>query len=297
MEEELSKAYDGLINKLIGWMNAIVEGLPNFGIAILILLMAYFLAKYTYKISFKLTSRHVKQQSIINIISKLAYVLVIMIGVFLALGVLDLSKTLTSLITGAGVLGIVIGLALQGTLANTISGIVISFRDKIQLGNWVETNGFAGEIMDINLKSFTLKESDNNLVIIPNKTIIETPMKNFSLTPYTRIEIQCRIGYNVDLEIVENLTIETLNKTFEKIDDNKPVEFYYTEFGESSINFKCRFWIEGTKNMHKLIATNRAIMAIKKAFDSEGIDIPFPIRKLEFGTNLKVESISESTKE
>ena len=297
MEEELSKAYDGLINKLIGWMNAIVEGLPNFGIAILILLMAYFLAKYTYKISFKLTSRHVKQQSIINIISKLAYVLVIMIGVFLALGVLDLSKTLTSLITGAGVLGIVIGLALQGTLANTISGIVISFRDKIQLGNWVETNGFAGEIMDINLKSFTLKESDNNLVIIPNKTIIETPMKNFSLTPYTRIEIQCRIGYNVDLEIVENLTIETLNKTFEKIDDNKPVEFYYTEFGESSINFKCRFWIEGTKNMHKLIATNRAIMAIKKAFDSDGIDIPFPIRKLEFGTNLKVESISESTKE
>ena len=297
MEEELGKAYDGLINKLIGWMNAIVEGLPNFGIAILILLIAYFLAKYTYKISFKLTSRHVKQQSIINIISKLAYVLVIMVGVFLALGVLDLSKTLTSLITGAGVLGLVIGLALQGTLSNTISGIVISFREKIQLGNWVETNGFAGEIMDINLKSFTLKESDNNLVIIPNKTIIETPMKNFSLTPYTRIEVQCRIGYNTDLELVESLIKETLNITFEKIDDNKPVEFYYTEFGESSINFKCRFWIEGTKNVHKLIATNQAIIAIKKAFDTEGIEIPFPIRKLEFDTNLKVESISEPTKE
>lgn len=295
MEEELSKAYDGLVDKLISWMNAIVEGLPNLAIAILIMVMAYFLAKYSYKLSFKLTSRHVKQQSIINIISKLTYVVVIIIGVFLALGVLDLSKTLTSLITGAGVLGLIIGLALQGTLANTISGIVISFRDKIQLGNWVETNGFAGEIIDINLKSFTLKESDNNMVIVPNKTIIETPMKNFSLTPYTRVEINCRIGYNTDLEYVENLTKETLTNTFEKIDDMKPVEFYYTEFGDSSINFKCRFWIEGTKNMHKLQATNIAIKAIKKAFDREGIDIPFPIRKVEFDTSLKVESSTDST--
>ncbi len=295
MENELNKAYNGLIEKLIGWMNAMIEGLPNLAIAICIMFMAYFLAKYAYKLTFKLTSKQVKQQSIINIISKLTYILVITIGIFLALGVLDLSKTLTSLITGAGVLGIVIGLALQGTLSNTISGIVISFRDKIQIGNWVETNGFAGEIIDINLKSFTLKESDNNLVIIPNKTIIETPMKNYSLTPYTRVEVNCRIGYKSDLEIVEKLTRSAISNTFKKIDDGKPVEFYYTEFGESSINFKFRFWIEGTKNMHKLEATSQAVIAIKNAFDAEGIEIPFPIRTLEFNNGLN-EIINSETK-
>ena len=63
--------------------------------------------------------------------AKLTSVLIVALGIFLALGILDLSKTLTGLITGAGVLGLVIGLALQGTLSNTISGIVISFRDKI----------------------------------------------------------------------------------------------------------------------------------------------------------------------
>src|SRR5690606_9246864 len=136
MEEELNKAYDGLVDKLIGWMNSFIEGLPNLAIAILVMLATYFIAKYSHKLAFKITSKHVKQQSIINIISKLTYILVITIGIFLALGILDLSKTLTSLITGAGVLGLVIGLALQGTLSNTISGIVISFRDKIQIGNW-----------------------------------------------------------------------------------------------------------------------------------------------------------------
>ncbi len=290
MQEELSKAFDGLVKKLLDWMNAIIEGLPNLVIAILILIIAYILAKYSHKLAFKITSKRVKQVSIINMISKLTYLMVIMIGIFLALGVLDLSKTLTSLITGAGVLGLVIGLALQGTLSNTISGIVISFRDKIQIGNWVETNDFAGEIMDINLKNFTLKETDNNIVIIPNKTILETPMKNFSLTPYMRVTVECGVSYDSDLEFVEKLTKDTLNNTFKKIDDTKPVEFYYTEFGDSSINFICRFWIDATRNIHKLQATNKAIIAIKKAFDTEGIIIPFPIRTLEFNNNLKVEN-------
>lgn len=294
MEEELSKAYDGLVEKLIGWMNSMIEGLPNLLVAILILFIAYFLAKYAHKFAFKLTSKRVKQQSIINIISKLTYIVVITFGIFLALGVLDLSKTLTSLITGAGVLGLVIGLALQGTLSNTISGIMISFREKIQIGNWVETNDFSGEIIDINLKNLTLKETDNNIVFIPNKTILETPMKNFSLTPYMRITVSCGVGYKSDLEFVEQLTKTTLSNTFKKIDDNKPSEFYFTEFGDSSINFICRFWIEGTRNVHKLQAINKAIIAIKSAFDAEGINIPFPIRTLEFNNNLKMETIPDS---
>lgn len=295
MEQELSKAYDGLEAKLIHWMKSVVEGLPNLAVAILVLVLAYFIAKYAHKLTYKLTSKRVKQQSIINIISKLTYITVITIGIFLALGVLDLSKTLTSLITGAGVLGLVIGLALQGTLSNTISGIMISFREKIQIGNWVETNDFSGEIIDINLKNLTLKETDNNIVFIPNKTILETPMKNFSLTPYIRVTLSCGVGYKSDLEFVEKLVKTTLNDTFKKIDDNKPVEFYFTEFGDSSINFICRFWIEGTRNVHNLQASNKAIIAIKKAFDKEGINIPFPIRTLEFNNDLKIDNPNKSS--
>ncbi len=290
MEEELRKAFDGVTEKLLNWMNSLIEGLPNFALAIIVMVAAYFIAKYATKIVHNLTSRKVKQRSVINMISKLTSVVIITAGIFLALGILDLSKTLTSLITGAGILGLVIGLALQGTLSNTISGIVISFREKIQIGNWVETNDFAGEIMDINLNNFTLKETDNNIVIIPNKTILETPMKNFSLTPYIRITVDCGVEYKADLEFVEKLVKTTLTNTFKRIDDNKPPEFFFTEFGDSSINFKCRFWIEGTRNVQKLEATNKAIIAIKKAFDAEGINIPFPIRTLEFNNNLKMET-------
>ncbi len=286
MKDELNKSFDLLIDKLLGWMNSIVENLPNLILALMVLMLAYFLAKHISRLTLKLLGNRVKQKSVSNIIARLTTVIIVMMGLFLALGILNLSQTLTSLITGAGVLGLVIGLALQGTLSNIISGIVISFREKIQIGNWVETNGFTGEIIDINLKNLTLKESDNNVVMIPNKLILDNPMKNYSLTSYLRVDLSCGVGYESDLEFVEKLTKETLEKTFEKIDDSKPVEFFFTEFGDSSINFRCRFWIEGTKSIHNLNATNRAIIAIKKAFDAEGINIPFPIRTLQFGNKL-----------
>lgn len=297
MKDELHKSFDKLVEKLLGWMNAIVESLPNLALAIFVMVIAYFMAKYVSKLMIKLVGSRVKQKSVSNVIARLTAIFVVFLGLFLALGILNLSQTLTSLITGAGVLGLVIGLALQGTLSNTISGIVISFREKIQIGNWVETNDFAGEIVDINLKNFTLKESDNNLVFIPNKTILETPMKNYSLTPFIRVDVSCGVGYESDLEFVEALTKKALEQTFKKIDDKKPVEFFFTEFGDSSINFKCRFWIEGTKNVHKLHATNKAIIAIKKAFDAEGINIPFPIRTVKFDSPLTVHQNTDKNEE
>jgi small conductance mechanosensitive channel len=121
-------------------------------------------------------------------------------------------------------------------------------------------------------------------------------MKNFSLTPYIRVTVGCGVGYKSDLEFVEKLVKTTLSNTFKKIDDNKPVEFYFTEFGDSSINFICRFWIEGTRNVHNLEASNKAIIAIKKAFDAEGINIPFPIRTLEFNNNLKIDNPKTNVK-
>ncbi|MBA6154450.1 mechanosensitive ion channel family protein [Gelidibacter maritimus] len=289
MKDQLDKSLNLLIEKLLGWMNTIIENLPNFILALLVLLIAYYLARYISKLTLRLIGNRVKQKSVSSIIARLVTVVIVMLGLFLALVILNLSQTLTSLITGAGVLGLVVGLALQGTLSNIISGIVISFRDKIQIGNWIETNGFTGEIMEINLKNLTLKESDNNMVMIPNKLILDNPMKNYSLTSFIRVDVSCGVGYESDLEFVEKLTKDTLEKTFEKIDESKPVEFFFTEFGDSSINFRCRFWIEGTKSVHALNATNRAIIAIKKAFDAEGINIPFPIRTLQFDNKLALE--------
>lgn len=290
MKDQLAEAYNLLIDKLEGWFNIIVTNIPNLILAILVLFAAYFVSKYVNKYVSKLMARRVEQNSITNMVGRISAVVVVLAGLFLALGILNLSKTLTSLLAGAGVAGLAIGLALQGTLSNTFAGVVLSFRKKIQIGHWVETNGFSGEVMDINLKDFTLKEADNNIVVIPNKMILENPLKNYTLTTKMRVFLECGVGYESNLEDVERITKETICNTFDQIEKPEDVEFYYTEYGGSSINYLCRFWIDAENALEKLRAKSKAIIEIKKAYDKADINIPFPIRTLQFDNKLSFES-------
>jgi small conductance mechanosensitive channel len=235
-----------------------------------------------------LASKKINQDSLVNIITKIAAILVVAVGFFLALGVLNLNKTLETLIGAAGVSGLVIGLALQGTLSNTFAGVVLSFRKSIELGHWVETNGFSGEVVEISLKNFVIKEADNNMVMIPNTSILQNSLKNYALTKKMRVVFRCGVGYESDLELVRTITKETIAKTFSPIDSPDQVEFFYEEFGGSSINFLCRFWIDAQSVIEEIKAKSTAIIEIKKAFDKENINIPFPIRTLQFNNELSV---------
>lgn len=286
MKEQFNTALGNLIEKLKGWFNAIIENIPNFLLAILVMIASYYAAKHISKFVARLVGKKVQQDSVKYAIARVSSVIIVCLGLFIALGVMNLGKALTSLLAGAGVVGLAIGLALQGTLANTFAGLLLSFRKKIQIGNWVETTGYSGEVIDINLRDFTLKEADNNMVIIPNKTILENPLKNYSLTTKMRIFLECGVGYESDLEKVQQLTKETIANTFDQIKSSDDVEFYYTEFGDSSINYLCRFWIDAESMLEKLRAKTKAIIEIKKAYDKEGINIPFPIRTLEFNNKL-----------
>jgi len=228
--------------------------------------------------------KKIGQESIKNIIAKSIYVVIVLIGFFVALGILDLNKVLTSVLASAGIIGLAMGLALQGTLNNTFAGIILSFLPKVRIGDWIEANGFSGRIVDINLRSITILQADNNYVLIPNSTIIDDPIKNFSLSERSRIMLDCGVGYESDLELVKEVVLNTLRNKFPQ-QDGEEVEVFYKEFGDSSINFVARFWVDSTDNRSLQSAKSEAILAIKKAFNENDINIPFPIRTLDFGKN------------
>lgn len=291
MEESfnLKESLEGITTKLINWLDSIILNLPNFLLAVLVFILFYFIAKYTGKLANKLLKRSVKQASIRHITVKVIKAIVILIGFFIALGILDLNKVLTSVLAGAGVLGLAIGFALQGTLNNTFSGILLSFLPEIQIGDWIETNSYAGAVFEINLRNIVIKQSDNNYVVIPNSKILEEPFKNFSHTDRSRVMLECGVGYSSNLEEVKKMTIETIGAHF-KQKDNEEVEFMFTEFGGSSINFVVRFWTDVQKNRDILIAKDIAIIEIKKTFDKNGINIPFPIRTIDFSNPLRTDA-------
>jgi small conductance mechanosensitive channel len=282
--EETEKSWSELTGKIIDWVDSIVLNLPNFLIAILVIILFVIFAKYASKLVDKIFRKSSAQDSIRTVSVKVFRVVIISLGIFLALGILNLNSVLTTILGAAGVLGLAVGFALQGTLHNTFSGIIISFIPKLQIGDWIETNDYSGFVVDINLRSVIIQTVDYNLVVIPNSKIVDAPFKNFSRTPRGRIILECGVGYESDLPKVQEITENAIKNSFEQ-QPGESIQFYYTEFGDSSINYQLRFWTSVANQGDVYKAQHDAILAIKAAYNEHDINIPFPIRTLDFGKN------------
>ncbi len=293
---DIEKSLESLVDKLTGWLNSLIVNLPNIILAVLVFILFFFIAKWVGKIVNRLLIRKVKQDSIREITIKVLKAIIILTGFFVALGLLNLNQLLTSILAGAGVIGLAVGLALQGPLNNSFSGVILSFLPELQIGDWVETNGYAGTVIEINLRSIKIKQSDNNFVVIPNSKIVDDAFKNYSRTERSRIFVDCGVHYDSDLEFVQKLTVDTIAELFPQ-NGQEEVEFMYNAFADSSINFTVRFWTDARKNYDILVAQSRAIIGIKKAFDKNDINIPFPIRTIDFTNNLNLSQSSESKQE
>lgn len=272
--------YELLLNKFVKWWDALLLKLPNLIIGIIVFLFFILIAKYLSRLLYSLLKRYVKEESIRFIVVKIFKLFISFFGFFVFLVILDLGVLMTSILGLAGVASLAIGLAVQGVLNNTFSGVILSFLPRLKIGDWVETNGLEGTVSEISLRSVQILRPDNNLVMVPNSQILESPFINYSLTERMRISISCGIAYNSDLKKVRELTISHFQKTFPQKKGEK-VELFYTEFGESSINFKLRFWGNALGKLDELDLINRAIIELKSLFDENQITIPFPIRTIE----------------
>ncbi|ASV30775.1 mechanosensitive ion channel family protein [Maribacter cobaltidurans] len=290
MDKKFSEAWSKMMEKLNDWFDALILNLPNIIIAVIVFSVSLFISRYISKGVAKLLEKTKLQASMKSLLSKIASIVIVLMGLFLVLGILNLSKALNTVLAGAGVVGLAVGLALQGALANTYSGIVLSYIKHIKFGDWIESNGFEGEVIDLDLRSVTLKQPDNNLVFLPNKLVVENPIKNYSTTAQSRVILECGVGYESDLEFVRNLVKKTILENFESIEQKEDIIFLYEEFGDSSINFETRFWIKSTSALEVARAKTDAMIAVKKAFDQNDINIPFPIRTLDFPQKLKIAS-------
>ncbi|KAA2219845.1 mechanosensitive ion channel family protein [Maribacter flavus] len=294
MKEKFSEAWTKMLEKLASWFDALILNLPNIMIAIVVFIITVIISRYISKGVSRLLEKTKLQASMRSLLSKIASITIVLLGLFLVLGILNLSKALNTVLAGAGVVGLAVGLALQGALANTYSGIVLSYIKHIKFGDWIESNGFEGEVIDLDLRSVTLRQPDNNLVFLPNKLVVENPIKNYSTTAQSRVILECGVGYESDLTFVRDLVKKTILEKFDSIENKDDIIFLYEEFGDSSINFETRFWIKSTSALEVAKAKTTAMIAVKKAFDENGVNIPFPIRTLDFPQKLKIVSENDS---
>lgn len=279
---DISKAYNLIVSKLESWLDAAIVMLPNLVVAVIIFIIFYVAGRIIRKIVSRLLGRVTKNKSVINLFETIVGISIVAIGFFIALGILQLDDAVTSLLAGAGIIGLAIGIAFQDIVSNFIAGIILSIRNPFNVGDIIQSNDYYGLVREINLRTTILYTLQGQNVYIPNKMVFDNPLENFSQNGERRIDLECGVSYGDDLEKARKAALEAI-EGLENYDKGKKIDFFYHEFGESSINFELRFWIKFRTNRDFWDARSEAIIALTQKFDEYDIMIPFPIRTLDFG--------------
>ena len=269
-------------NLFIGWgetlWSGVIENGPGLVFKLFILVLLIFLF---YKLS--IVARRITERAIDNSHLEFSQLLrrmvistagnaVLLVGVLVALAQIGIS--LGPLLAGMGLVGFVIGFALQDTLSNFAAGVLILIYRPFDVDDYIEAGGVSGLVSEMSLVNTTILTFDNQTIIVPNGKIWGDVIKNVTAQTIRRIDLVFGIAYSDDIEKAEKVMAEVV-AAHPAVLDEPATNIRLHELGDSSVNFVVRPWV----NKDDYWDTYWDLMrAMKMRFDEEGISIPFPQR-------------------
>lgn len=258
-------------DKLLRWWLALIKMLPNMILAALVLTFFIFFSKTVRRWLNRFLSRIIDSPSLSGLFSSIIYFVILFTGIFIALDILKLDKAVTSLLAGAGIIGLALGFAFQDLSANFISGIFITFKKPFDVGHTVETNGYLGNIEAIQLRTTTIRTAQGLHLMIPNKEIFQKPLINYSLTPERRIELEFNIPTTTDLSKGINLILQEMNRLPYLHQEKKP-EVYFTAIQDTTVKLVVWCWIYTHQAPGFMAARHELISNISNALKTNEAD-------------------------
>jgi len=198
--------------------------------------------------------------------------LVVLFGILIAISQLGVS--LGPLLAGLGIAGFIIGFALQDSLANFASGMMILMYRPFDVGDTVEAGGVRGKVSHMSLVNTTFMTFDNQKLVVPNNLIWQTVITNVTAQRSRRVDLMFGISYADDIEKAERVLREIVEEHEAVLDSPEPMIRVH-ELGESSVNIIVRPWVKTSDYWETYWDLTKAV---KLRFDKEGISIPFPQR-------------------
>ena len=254
--------------------NQLSDLLSTFGISLFIALCILVIGRQVVKVLIKVINSALersKTEDTVRIFVTNLLNTLLMIVVFIA-AINQLGIETTSIIADLGAAGLAIGLALQGSLSNFAAGILIVIYRPYKVGDYIQADSHLGTVLDIQIFSTVLKTPDYKLVVVPNGSIMNGSIVNFSHQAERRVDIIASCSYDDDIDKVKSVLADILSNDERILSEPKP-RIALSELADSSVNFIVRPWV---KNADYLDVYYSLLEEIKKRFDQEGISIPYP---------------------
>ncbi|MEA1984892.1 MAG: mechanosensitive ion channel family protein [Euryarchaeota archaeon] len=247
------------------------------------------------KHQFELVSQRMNvDETVYGIVRHIAVALVYLAGVILVIARIPFLQDLSlALFAGAGFAGIVVGMAAQSTLANIISGLSLATFKPFRVGDRVDIRGEYGTISDITLRHTVVTTWDNRRLIMPNHIMSDEAIINWSIVdPTVWWHVDIGISYDSDIDLARKIMIEEaenhentmsleqIKKYDTTLTEKDCTVVNLTELGDFAMNMRLLFWVADRSLAYTMACDIRE--AVKKRFDAEGIEIPFPYRTIVY---------------
>ena len=227
-----------------------------------------------------LKARHVRLSQLMqHMIASVARSLTIGVGILIALSQFNIS--IGPMLAGLGIVGFIVGFALQDSLSNFASGMMILFYEPFDVGDTVIAGGVRGRVSSMSLVNSTIRTFDNQSLIIPNNKIWQDVITNITDQRIRRIDMEFGVSYADDIDQVEGILYGLLEADERVLKEPKP-RVMVDSFGDSSVNILCRPWVKTEDYWDVRWELNKRV---KQAFDREGVVIPFPQRDVHLYTD------------
>ena len=265
MSEDLLAIWERVGDKLIEYGMAVLG-------AILILILGRIMARVGTRLAKRAMERANVDETIRSFVGRIIYIVVIAFAVIAALAKFGIQTT--SFVALLGAAGLAVGLALQGSLSNFASGVMIIAFRPFSVGDFIDAAGVKGTVKEIRIFTTVMATPDNVKVILPNSRIFGDVIHNFSIFDTRRIDLTIGIGYSDDIGRAVEVLQEVMKADSRVIADPEP-QVVVTELADSSVNLLARCWTARTDFFNTKCDLTRSI---KESLDVQGIEIPFPQR-------------------
>lgn len=263
------------------WLPLLIENGQHLFFALLTLAIGWWLInRIVAGITRFLHKRHVDEM-LTGFLDSLISTLLRILLILSAAGMLGIQTT--SFIAIVGAAGLAVGLALQGSLSNFAGGVIILFLRPFRAGDYIEAQGVAGTVKSIEIFHTILHTPDNKVIIMPNGSLSNGSITNYSTQPTRRVDINVAIGHKDDVKKARDVLLG-LAAADERVFKDPAAVVYMTSIDERSVNISMRMWTTGADFWGVFFEMQEKM---KEAFEREGISFPYPQRTVHINQEIK----------
>ncbi|RFP66957.1 mechanosensitive ion channel family protein [Hymenobacter lapidiphilus] len=249
--------------------------LPNLLIGLVVLAIFLFIARGVRSGVERLTAIRHQSQSLTLLLSRLAYLFVVLLGVLVMFTVMIPSFTPTSLISALGIGGVAIGFAFKDIFQNFLAGILLLLTEPFRINDQIKYKDFEGTVETIQARATTIKTYDGRRVVIPNAELFINAVTVNTAYDMRRLEYDFGIGYGDNIAQARQVMLAAVQSIPGVLSDPEP-EALVVEIGESTIDIRLRWWINPPRRADYMKSKDAVLELVKNKLTEAGIDQPFP---------------------